>query len=462
MSTKSKVTFGLGWRLSLMWALQWGITGAILTYMPIYFEKNGLSKDLISRLYAVSALGLWVAPFVVGQVCDRWMSSEKYLAIAHFFGGVTLLCIPVATEMFRQTDAHFSALMVLMGAFAVFYFPTIPLASSMTFRHLPDPERQFGKIRIWGTVGWVMAGWFLSIWLGRSEAYRWLNENIPSMQPTFAGIRDTFRWLSPPTSADCFKLAALLAFALSSFCVFLPPTPPAKAPKSPIAPLAILSMFKDKTFSLLIGISFLLALFVPLYALAAPLLLNGLDYSEDWVPALMTLGQISEFPALLLMPLFLKRFGLKATFAIGMGAWLVRYSLFMFKDPAWLILTGISLHGICHVFLIIVIQLFVDRRCQADLRATAQNLFAFITMGIAMPLGLLMGGQLLEMLTDPKTLGTAHPVVNYQIFFSIPAVAILILLILFAKFVKIDEKTDRAEAPQEQDEAETVRASHSL
>lgn len=437
MNAVSKLTFGLGWRLSLLWALQWGITGALLTYLPIYFVDNGLSQEQIGKLMAVAATGLWGAPFIVGQLCDRWMAAEKYLAIAHFTGGVSLLAIPVATEMYRATGTNFSALMLLVGLFSFAYFPTIPLASAMTFRHLPDPKRDFGKVRIWGTFGWMFAGWTLSLWLGRNDAYRWVSENHPEMQQTLDQVSYTFRWLAPPSSADCFKLAAILSFALSSFCVFLPATPPERKARNKIAPLATLKMFTDPTFTKLIAISFLLALVVPFYAYAAPQLLDQLGYESDWIPALMTLGQISEFPALLLLPFFLRRYGLKFTFAIGLMGWLLRYAFFVLEQPYWLILTSIALQGVCHVFLIIVIQLFIDSRAQSDLRISAQNLFAFLTMGIAMPLGFLAGGKIGARLTNPDT-----GAMNYQIFFLIPSVAILILFVLFYRYVHIDESPE--------------------
>jgi len=444
MRDETRLKFGLACRLSLMWALQWGITGALLTYLPIYFVDNGLSQDQLGKLMAVAAMGLWGAPFIVGQLCDRWMSSEKYLAIAHFTGGLTLLSIPVATEMYRQTGTNFAAVMVLVGLFSFAYFPTIPLASAMTFRHLPDPARDFGKVRLWGTVGWMLAGWCLSIWLGRGDAYRWLSENFVDYKPTLDRFVYAFRWVSPPSSADCFKLAAILSFALSSFCVFLPATPPAQAKsQSQIAPLATFRMFGDKTFSQMIVISFLLALVIPFYSVAAPQLLLQLDYEADWIPALMTLGQISEFPALILLPFFLRTFGMKTTFALGMIGWLLRYAFFVAEGPSSLILTSIALQGVCHVFLIIVIQLYIDSRARSDLRTSAQNLFAFLTMGIAMPLGFLIGGKIGDWLTDPTTGET-----NFQIFFLIPSIAILLMLAVFHRLVEIEEiETDASLQP---------------
>ncbi|MDQ6989384.1 MAG: MFS transporter, partial [Mariprofundaceae bacterium] len=232
-----------------MWALEWAVTGAILTYLPIYFTQHGLSREQLGQLLAVSAVGLWVAPFVVGQVCDRWLASEKYLAVAHFAGGLMLASIPFATRVYRETGTNFSFLLALVGLYAVAYFPTVPLASSLSFRHLPDPDAQFGKVRIWGTVGWVLAGLSLSLWLGRSQAFRWMLVNFPEWEAQFRQLRMALPNLPAPSSSDCFRIAALLSFALASFCVFLPATPPARSDRGAIAPLEALSMFRDHVFS---------------------------------------------------------------------------------------------------------------------------------------------------------------------------------------------------------------------
>lgn len=423
-----RLRWKLHWRLSVLWALEWGITGAILTYLPLYLTESGLTIAQLGELMAVSAVGLWVAPFVVGQVCDRWLASEKYLAIAHFIGGVTLYCIPMATRIYQKTGDNFGGLMFLFGLYAVVYFPTMPLASSLSFRHLPDPDAQFGRVRLWGTVGWVLAGLLLSVWLGQREALQWLLSRYPEWEPTLQSMQSWLPLLPHPSSSDCFRIAALLSFALSSFCVFLPSTPPARSRQGTVAPLETFRLFGDPQFRLLIVVSFLLAMVVPFYSLQVPRLLGQLGFDNDWIPAVMTVGQISEFPALLLLPFFLKRYGLKTTFALGMGAWMIRYSFFAFEGPMGLVFTGIALHGVCHVFLIIVIQLYVDSVCRHDLRASAQNLFAFLTMGIAMPIGFLVGGMLGEWCIDEQT-----GLTDYGTFFAIPSAYILVLLVFYWK-----------------------------
>lgn len=448
----AKLSWSLRWRLSVLWVLEWGITGAILTYLPIYFTEHKLEVSELGQLMAVSAVGLLVAPFVVGQVCDRWMSSERYMAIAQAVGGFLLLSIPAATEHYRDTREGFGALLLLIGLYAVAYFPTIPLASSLTFRHLSDRDRQFGGIRIWGTIGWVAAGLSLSFWLGRNDGWaEWLDFLSP--------VRDVFPAFREPLSKDSFYMAAVLSFSLAGFSFFLPPTPPwgkkggrssFSSSRNPlpcdstekelrpllsggVAPLEVLRMFRNPTFTVLIGISFLLALVIPLYSLAVPILINQILFDVEigahWVPAVMTIGQISEFPALLLLPLCLKKLGMKGTFALGMVAWVVRYGIFGLDVPVWLILLGISLHGVCHVFLVIVIQLYVDGACRPDLRASAQNLFAFITMGIGMPAGFVLSG-LWGDYCRIKDLDAA----NFELFFSVPAVLILLLLAVYWRF----------------------------
>lgn len=434
----------LRWRLSVLWALQWGITGSILTYLPLYFTEHNLDSVQIGQLMAVSAIGLLVAPFVVGQICDRWLSSNKYLAMAHLVGGLTLLCVPMAAEIYRETQSNFGTLLLLVTVYAIAYFPTIPLASSLSFRHLPDPESQFSKVRIWGTLGWVLSGLVLSLWLGQSDALEWLRTHFPEQEIVIREYERFLRRFGRPTSADSFRIAAILSFMLSSFCIMLPHTPPLRTGKAKgkVAPLETLSMFRDPQFSLMIGISFAIAMIVPTYSYAVPRLLENLDVKSDWVPAVMTVGQISEFPALMLLPLCLKKLKLKTTFALGMLAWVVRYTLFAFDLPMGLVLFGIGLHGVCHVFLVIVIQLYVDHRCRPDLRASAQNLFAFVTMGVAMPIGFLLAGALGD------AFGLDHPEhADYRGFFFVDAAAMTVLLLIFWLSARISrEKPDQPSA----------------
>jgi predicted MFS family arabinose efflux permease len=420
----SRLKWNLRWRLSVLWLLEWGITGTLLTYLPIYWESISLSKQQQSHLYAVMAVGLWLAPFVVGQVADRWLAMEKLLAISHFVGGMTLYALATAMELYKETAANFQSLLWLIGIFAVAYIPTMPLVSALCFRHLPDPDAQFGKVRVWGTVGWMLGGLSLSFWLEREQVFAWIRAHHADW--AFAdSFREVFHMLPRPSKSDCFRMSAILSFALSSFCVFLPHTPPARTPRSQVAPLAVMGMFRDRTFALFIGISCLLAVLVlPLYNMAVPPLLENLGVEGNWVPTVMLIGQVSEFPALLLLSVLLRRAGLKAIFAMGIAAWALRYGLFALGAPWSLVLTALALHGVCHVFLIIVAQLYLDSQCSKDLRASAQNLLSFVTLGIGLPLGTLLGGVLRERFKDDPL-----------VLFGTPALAAILLLFVFWKTI---------------------------
>ncbi len=417
----SPLRWKLRWRLSLLWLLEWGITGALLTYLPLYFTQHGLPLEETGPLLAVGAVGLWVAPIVTGQICDRWMNIERYLALAHLFGGITLLIIPVAVQA-----QWFGLVFWLLGLFAALYLPTMPLASALTFRHLPHPELQFGSVRLFGTVGWVLAGVGLSVWLQWPDAQHWLRETFPSSERVVLRVDRLFRQLPGPTSDDAFHIAAILSFALSTFCVFLPPPPPARTSGVGFAPLAVLRMFCSWSFFVLAIFSFLLGMTAPLYSLAVPPLLEQQHFHADWVPAVMTIGQISEFPALLFLPWMLRRWGLRATFLLGIAAWAVRYALFALNPPIPITLLGVALHGVCHVFVIVVIQLYIDAQCPPDQKASAQNLFAFLTLGVAMPIGLLLSRPLVQASRDAD-----GDVVNFGRVFGIPALLLAIAMCLF-------------------------------
>jgi len=270
----------------------------------------------------------------------------------------------------------------------------------------------------------MIGGLSLSVWLERDWVLDWLGARYP--EGTFVtSLREIFLMLPRRSESDCFRMSAMLSFALSSFCVFLPHTPPAKTPRGQVAPLAVMGMFRDKTFALFIGISCLLAvLVVPLYNMAVPPLLEELGVPGNWVPTVMLVGQVSEFPALLLLSFLLRRLGLKVIFAMGIAAWALRYGFFSLGSPWSLVMVGLALHGVCHVFLIIVAQLYLDAKCPKDLRASAQNLLSFITLGVGFPLGTLLGGVLREMFKDsaPK-------------LFAAPAVAAIVLLFVYWKSV---------------------------
>ena len=167
---------------------------------------------------------------------------------------------------------------------------------------------------------------------------------------------------------------------------------------------------------------------VPIYNLAVPPLLTELGVAGNWVPAVMLVGQVSEFPALFMLSYLLRRIGPKAVFGLGLAAWVLRYGLFAMGSPWALILLALALHGVCHVFLAIVSQLYLDARCPQDLRATAQNLLTFVTLGIGLPVGTILAGYLrTHFHGDPWKL------------FALPAIAAVVLIVFYWLTIRFPE-----------------------
>jgi hypothetical protein len=279
-----------------------------------------------------------------------------------------------------------------------------------------------------------MSGIGLSVWLEQHDVAAWLRAMFPSITPALLNLTKRFWFLPEPSSSHCFGMAALLSFALSSFCAFLPHTPPLHKTRE-TGPYAgwLGEMLRQPGFIRLLIVGSLLALVIPLYSLVVPKLLAQ-HVEADWVPAVMTIGQISEFPALALMPLCLQRMGLKATFALGVIAWMVRYGIFAMTAPLPWLLFGVALHGVCHVYLIIVIQLYVDAACPRDLRATAQNLFVFVTGGIAMPLGLVITQPLVRWCTDLES-----GQIDYGPVFAAPTAFLACVMLWFWRWFRLED-----------------------
>jgi hypothetical protein len=201
-----RLPWGLRWRLSVLWLLEWGVSGAILTFLPIYWKSIGVGEAQQGQLYAIAALGLWVAPFLVGQVADRWMAADRYLVVSHFIGGVTLYLLAAAGDLYKQTGGkNFALLMTLCGIHSIAYFPTVPLVSALCFRHLSDPNSHFGKVRIWGTVGWMLAGAALSVWLGRDDVMKWVQDRYAQAEflPTASASEPSCRSRSAASVRSC-------------------------------------------------------------------------------------------------------------------------------------------------------------------------------------------------------------------------------------------------------------------
>jgi nucleoside transporter len=392
-------------KLSVMMFLEFFIWGCWFVTMGTFLSQAfSASGGDIALAYETQSWGAIVAPFIIGLIADRYFDAEKILALIHILGGGLLFMCSVALGF----DKFYPYILIYM----ILYMPTLALVNSIAFRQMKDPSKEFPKIRVWGTIGWIIAGLVISYGVG---------------------------WESSQKLEYTFYLAAIVSVALGLFSFSLPKTPPKATNESPslreILGLDALKLLKDTRYLVFFISSILICIPLAFYYQDANLFLNELGVEN--AAGVMTLGQISEALFILLLPLFLNKYGIKKTLIVGMLAWSLRYILFAFGDTGsnmWMLIFGIVLHGICYDFFFVSGQIYTDYKAGEKYKSAAQGLIALATYGIGMLIGFRLAGKI----TDQFVIDSGHDWTQIWTYPAIFAAVVLVIFILTFKNEKIE------------------------
>ena len=391
-------------RLSVMMFAQYFAWGVWFVPLGTYMSKGLHFDTIIGAAYGMAGIATIVSTLFVGMVADRFVAAQKLL-------GILSLCAGAA--LFWVSTIQGSPALFLVGCLLhfLFYTSTIPLATAIAFNAMDDVWREFPGVRVWGTIGWIVAGLLVGLVAGAAQ------------------------------SALPMWMAAAVCLALGLYAFTLPDTPPRARDRVVSVPamfgLDVIVRHREPAFWIFVACT--LALMIPrsFYdSYANPFFadknlavtLFGLRMEATGI---QTAGQVFESLILISLPFLLGRWGIKRVLVIGMGAWAVRFLLFAFGYHGGsvvmpMVLLGIVIHGVCYDFLIVSGQIYVDRRFDAEARSRAQSFFNLITQGIGIVIGSNVAGAVYAANADA---GGGH---DWRAIWIVPAAIAFVAMMLFA------------------------------
>jgi nucleoside transporter len=397
-------------QLSAMMFLEFFIWGAWFVTLGTFLGANLKATGAqTAAAFSTQSFGAIIAPFIIGLIADKYFNAERILGVLHLLGAGLMYL------MYQSSD--FAQFYPFVFIYMVLYMPTLALVNSVSFNQMKDPAKEFSVIRVWGTVGWIVAG------LAISYGFLWdSQENIQQGM-----LKNTF------------LMAGSASAVLGIMSFFLPATPPkiAKGEKlsvSEMLGLDALKLLNDRNYAIFFVSSILICIPLAFYYQNANPFLAEIGVLNP--TGKMTIGQMSEVFFMLLLPVFLLRYGIKNTLLVGMLAWVLRYALFAFGDAdggLYMLILGIALHGICYDFFFVSGQIYTDSKAGEKYKSAAQGLITLATYGVGMLIGFWVAGQV----SDAYAIDGGHIWKNIWLIPSGIAGVILLMFLLAFKEEKV-------------------------
>lgn len=403
----AKTPLGILVKLSIMMFLQYAAWGIWLQFISGYLTAPvaegglGFTGGQVGWILGLAAsVGAVAAPFIAGQVADRWLNAEVALAILLFVGGIIKYI-----NSYTTTFPQFLTLAVL---YSVLYMPTLSLSNSIAFHHLADREKQFPYVRVWGTIGWIIASiLFTSLWLN-----------------------DESKAVNTSRIVDGFRVSAIIAIVYAAFALFmLPRTPPKKDIAHPFAFASAFGLLRDRGFLLVTLISLPIAMIHQTYFMRfAPFLTDAVGLPQSKMGLVTSIGQVSEIGFLVLLGVLLKKIGYRGVLVLGCTAYAARFAIFGLEPTQAVVMTAQILHGMCYGCFFAGGFIYVERVAPTHIRHSAQTVFGIIILGIG-PVVAGAYNQIFDRMKD------ANGEQLYSVFWmSNAAIAAICGLILLATF----------------------------
>jgi nucleoside transporter len=385
-----------------MMFLEFFIWGGWFVTLGSYLASNLHASGAQSGLaYSTQSWGAIIAPFIVGLIADRYINAERMLGALHLAGALLMYAL------YRAPD--FGAFYPCVLGYMILYMPTLALVNAISFRQMEEPARHFSGVRVWGTIGWIVAGLVISYFFG------W----------------DSRAGISQGLLRNTFLMCAVASLALGLYSFTLPRTPPRPPPGEPLLLRHLLGfdalvLLRQRNFAIFFLASILICIPLAFYYQNANQFLTEIGLAN--ATGKQTIGQMSEVLFMLAIPLFLRTLGMKATLLLGMLAWAGRYLLFAFGNAqalGYMLIIGIALHGVCYDFFFVSGQIYTDSKAGAQHKAAAQGLITLATYG----LGMLIGFSAAGLIDDLYALGGRH---DWRAIWLYPAAFAALVSVLFA------------------------------
>ena len=401
-------------RLSIMMFLQYSVAASVMPILSHYL-KNHLRFEpfQVGEIMAMPSIAAIVAPFLVTYIADRILSTERLLAVSHFLAGGVMLLLSAQTEFWPFLGLYF--------AYGLLFVPTFALTNAVAFHHLTDVKRDFGRIRMWGPISWVVVALgFSFLWL-RGGAPGGLDSRLP----------------------DALKLSALSSCALGLYALTLPQSRVISNRPAGLSPWKTFAVFARPSLLLLCVVTFLNAVVHQFYYYGMSPFLSQIGLADKHIMPAMSMGQFGEVFVLALLGVCLARIGIKRALIIGVLAQVGRCLAFASGHKA-LILAVIPSHGVCYALFFTVAYIYVDGHSAPESRAGAQQLFNILIAGIGYLVGNLCAGTIAQFLTLP---GTTQ--IDFGLFWIVSASMALLVAAILVFFFREEEPVQIPAAVEE-------------